>query len=77
MFKKVFYCIVLENYGKDKGLSEFWFKYLITEALSFSFLSPAKAIFVPLIHLAGFIRSPLSSSKEHDFSYDASAYEYL
>ena len=39
-----------------KGLSEFWFKYKMTEALSFSFLKPAKAILVPLIHLAGFIK---------------------
>ena len=31
-------------------------RYKITEALSFSFLNPAKAILVPLIHLAGFIK---------------------
>ena len=53
MYKKVFYYIVLENYGRGFGLSEFSFKYKITDARSFSFLKPANAILVPLIHLDG------------------------
>ena len=41
--------------------------YKYSKALSFSFLNPAKAILVPLIHLAGLSRYPLSSSKVQAF----------
>ena len=40
----------------EEDYLNFDLRYLITEALSFSFLKPAKAILVPLIHLAGLIK---------------------
>ena len=57
--------ILLYSFGKlskGKGLSEFWFKYKIAEALSFLFESN-ECILVPLIHFAGLIKYPSTLRK--------------
>ncbi len=63
--------------GSCNGLSALAFIYRITEALSFSFFNPAKAILVPFIYEAGFIKKLFISWNVQSFPNAIKAFEYL